>query len=143
MTLIAVLVFLGLAVAFGYPLVNAITNLANDLPTYVAKAQHGQGWIGHLVRHYHVQQWVQHNSSKLVTFGQTLGTPALAVGKGALSLLIELLTIFILVLLLLLEGPRLRRGVLVAAVTRAGGGGTGHRVRGEPRRSSATCSATS
>ncbi len=55
---------------------------------------------------------MQQNSSKLVTFGQSLGAPALAVGKGALSLLIELLTIFILVLLLLLEGPRLRRGVL-------------------------------
>jgi predicted PurR-regulated permease PerM len=111
-TLIAVLVFLGLAAAFGYPLVNAITNLANELPNYITKAQRGQGWLGHLVSHYHVQHWVQNNSSKLVTFGQNLSKPALAVGKGALSLLIELLTIFILVLLLLLEGPKLRRGVL-------------------------------
>ena len=47
-----------------------------------------------------------------MTFGQSLTKPALAVGKGALSLLIELLTIFILVLMLLLEGPRLRRGLL-------------------------------
>ena len=64
------------------------------------------------VQHYHVQQWVTQNSAKLVTFGQSLSAPALAVGKGALSLVIELLTIFILVLMLLLEGPRLRRGVL-------------------------------
>ena len=111
-TFVAVIVFLGLAAAFGYPLVNAITNLANELPSYITKAQEGQGWIGHLVSHYHVQQWVQNNSAKLVTFGQNLSKPALAVGKGALSLLIELLTIFILVLLLLLEGPKLRRGVL-------------------------------
>ena len=47
-----------------------------------------------------------------MSFGQDISAPALAVGKGALSLLIELLTIFILVLLLLLEGPRLRRGTL-------------------------------
>jgi predicted PurR-regulated permease PerM len=111
-TLIAVVVFLGLAAAFGYPLVNAITGLANELPSYITKAQQGQGWIGHLVSHYHVQQWVQHNSAKLVTFGQNLGKPALAVGKGALTLIIELVTIFILVLMLLLEGPKLRRGVL-------------------------------
>ena len=52
------------------------------------------------------------NAPKLVTFGQDLSKPALAFGKGAVSLLIELTTIFILVLLLLLEGPRLRRGVL-------------------------------
>jgi len=103
--------FAGLVVAFGYPLVNGITHLANDLPTYVANAEQGKGWYGRLVKHYHVQQWVQQNSSKLVTFGQSLSAPALAVGKGALSLMIELLTIFILVLMLLLEGPRLRRGV--------------------------------
>jgi predicted PurR-regulated permease PerM len=107
-----VLVFVGLLVAFGYPLAGAITHLANNLPTYVSNAEHGKGWLGKLVQHYHVQQWVQQNSAKLVTFGQNLSKPALAVGKGALSLLIELLTIFILVLMLLLEGPRLRRGVL-------------------------------
>jgi predicted PurR-regulated permease PerM len=109
---LALLVFVGLSFAFGYPLVNGITHLANELPSYVAKAEHGQGWIGGLVKRYHVQQWVNQNAPKLVTFGQNLSKPALAFGKGALSLLIELLTIFILVLLLLLEGPRLRRGFL-------------------------------
>jgi predicted PurR-regulated permease PerM len=110
--LLMVVVFLGLLVAFGYPLVNAVTHLADNLPTYVANAEQGKGWLGKLITHYHVQQWVQQNASKLVTFGQDISKPALAVGKGALTLLVELLTIFILVLLLLLEGPRLRRGVL-------------------------------
>ena len=107
-----VLVFLGLLVAFGYPLVNAIDHLANNLPKYVQQAEQGKGPVGKLVQHYHVQQWVQQNVSKLVSFGQDFSKPALAVGKGALSLLVELLTIFVLVLLLLLEGPRLRRGLL-------------------------------
>jgi predicted PurR-regulated permease PerM len=109
---LVLLAFAGLSVAFGYPLVNAITHLADNLPTYVQSAEHGKGWIGKLVQHYHIQAWVQQNTAKLVSFGQDISAPALAVGKGALSLLIELLTIFILVLLLLLEGPRLRRGVL-------------------------------
>jgi predicted PurR-regulated permease PerM len=107
-----VVVFLGLLVAFGYPLVNGITHLAGNLPTYVQRAEQGKDWYGKLVRHYHVQQWVQKNEAKLVSFGQSISAPALDVGEGALSLLIELLTIFILVLLLLLEGPRLRRGLL-------------------------------
>src|SRR3984957_15631346 len=107
-----VLVFTGLSLAFGYPLVNGITHFADNLPTYVANAEHGKNWYGKLVQHYHVQQYVQKNSSKLVQFGQSLSSPALAVGKGALSLVFELVTIFILVLMLLLEGPRLRRGVL-------------------------------
>jgi predicted PurR-regulated permease PerM len=110
--LLALAVFVGLAFAFGYPLVNAITNLADRLPSYVASADSGKGWIGKLVQRYHVQQWVTQNAPKLVTFGQDLSKPALALGKGALSLLVELFTIFILVLLLLLEAPRLRRGIV-------------------------------
>jgi predicted PurR-regulated permease PerM len=111
-TLLALLVFLGLVVAFGYPLVDAITHLANRLPSYVASAEHGKGWIGHLVRRHHIQQWVTQNAPKLVTYAQNLSQPALTFGKGAVSLLVELTTIFILVLLLLLEGPKLRRGIL-------------------------------
>jgi predicted PurR-regulated permease PerM len=111
-TICAALVFAGLAFAFGYPLVHGITNLADGLPSYVAKAQHGQGWIGHLVTKYHIQTWVQRNAPKLVSYAESLSKPALSIGKGALSLVLELLTIFFLVLLLLLEGPKMRRWLL-------------------------------
>ena len=107
-TFLATLVFIGLAVAFGYPLVNGITHLADSLPTYVANAQHGRGWIGHLVTRYHIQSWVQRNTPKLVSYAQSLSKPALSIGAGALSLVIELLTIFFLVLLLLIEAPKMR-----------------------------------
>ena len=106
-TLWAVLVFLGLAAAFGYPLVNGITHLADRLPGYIASAQHGTGWIGHLVVKYHVQSWVQRNAPKLAGYAQSLAKPALTVGKGAVSLIVQLLTLFVLVLLLLLEGPKI------------------------------------
>ena len=111
-TLLAVLAFLGLAVAFGYPLVTAITHLADNLPSYVAKTEHGKGWIGQLVRKYHIQNWVKRNSPKLVSYGQALSKPALSIGAGALSLVIEIFTIFILVLLLLLEAPKMRLAIL-------------------------------
>jgi predicted PurR-regulated permease PerM len=111
-TLWGVVVFFGLTLAFGLPLVGAITHLANELPSYVSKAEHGKGWIGHLVRKYHVQHWVQSNEPKLVDFGKGLAAPALSVGKGAFSLVIALLTIFVLVVLLLLQGPKMRAGVL-------------------------------
>jgi predicted PurR-regulated permease PerM len=111
-TLAAVLVFIGLAFAFGYPLVNGVTHLADRLPSYIASAQNGKGWIGHLVTRYHIQAWVQRNTPKLVNFAQSLSKPALTVGAGAVSLLIELFTIFILVLLLLLEAPKMRVWIL-------------------------------
>ena len=98
--------------AFGLPLVNGITHLAHRLPGYVASAQHGRGWIGHLVARYHVQSWVQRNTPKLASLAQGLAKPALTVGKGAVSLLVELFTLFVLVLLLLLEGPKMRSWTL-------------------------------
>ena len=108
----AVLVFAGLAVAFGSPLVQAGTHLADRLPIYVDQAQHGRGWIGQVIRRYHVLPWVQQNSAKIASFAQGLGKPALALGKGALSLLVALTTIFFLVVLLLLEGPKMRAWIL-------------------------------
>jgi predicted PurR-regulated permease PerM len=111
-TLLATLVFIGLAVAFGYPLVNGITHLADQLPTYIANAQHGRGWIGHLVTRYHIQAWVQRNTPKLVSYAQSLSKPALSIGAGAFSLLVQLLTIFFLVLLLQLEAPKMRTWIL-------------------------------
>jgi predicted PurR-regulated permease PerM len=131
-SLLAALVFLGLVVAFGYPLVTGITHLADRLPNYVAKAEHGQGWIGHIVRRYHIQTWVQRNVPKLVSFGQSLSKPALTVGKGAVSLVLELFTIFVLVLLLLLEAPKMRRWLLEDLAPRRAAGIK--RVAGEVNR---------
>jgi predicted PurR-regulated permease PerM len=126
------LVFVGLALAFGSPLVGAITHLVNKLPSYVQSAESGQGWLGRVVRKYHIYSWVQRNTPKIVSYAQSLSGPALSVGKGAVSLVIELTTIFILVLLLLLEGPRMRRGILSQMEPRRAAGLT--RVAGEVNR---------
>ena len=126
-TLGALVILAILAYEFGNPLVNGITDLATKLPSYVASAQHGTGWIGHLSTKYHIQAWVQKNAPKLVTYAESLSKPVLTAGKGALSLLVELFTIFVLVLLLLLEAPKMRRWLLgqmrperAATVTRIG-----------------------
>jgi predicted PurR-regulated permease PerM len=126
-TLATLVVFAVLAYEFGNPLVSGITDLAGKLPGYVTSAEHGTGWIGHLATKYHIQSWVQKNAPKLVTYAESLSKPVLTVGKGAISLLIELFTIFVLVLLLLLEAPKMRTWLLgqmrperAATVTRIG-----------------------
>jgi predicted PurR-regulated permease PerM len=111
-TLFAVAIFVALALAFGYPLVNGLTHLAQHLPSYVKKAESGKGWIGKLARRYHVETWVQRNAPKLTNFAKGLAKPALTLGKGAVTLVVTMFTIFVLVLLLLLEGPKLRVGLL-------------------------------
>jgi predicted PurR-regulated permease PerM len=108
----AALVFAGLAVAFGHPLVTGLTHLAQRFPSYVQDAENGHGWIGHVARHYHLAAWAQRNAPKLQSFGVSLAKPALSLGKGAVSLLVTLGTIAVLVILLLLEGPKMRQGIL-------------------------------
>ncbi len=113
-TIWSLLIFVGLAFAFGYPLVHSLTHFSNALPGYVDKAQHGKGWIGHLVRKYHIEAWVQKNSPKLVSFAESLGKPALSLGKGAVSILAELAATFAFVILLLVAAPKIRTGLLAA-----------------------------
>jgi predicted PurR-regulated permease PerM len=107
-----VLVFAGLLTAFGYPLAHGVTHFSKGLPAYVQAAEHGRGWIGHLVTRFHLQAWVNRNAPKLQNLGTTLAKPALTAGKGAASLLATLATIFALIVLFVLEGPKMRRGLL-------------------------------
>jgi predicted PurR-regulated permease PerM len=108
----AVMAFIGLTAAFGYPLVNSITHLANALPRIVRQAEHNKGWIGHLLHKYHVSKWLTKNSSKLVSLAKGLSKPALALGKGAATVLLLLVTLFAFVVLLLLESPKIRVALL-------------------------------
>jgi predicted PurR-regulated permease PerM len=107
-----VAVFIGLLLAFGYPLARGVTHFSHGLPSYVQAAEHGRGWIGHLVRRFHLEAWVNRNAPKLQSLGTTLAKPALTAGKGAASLLATLATIFALIVLFLLEGPKMRQGLV-------------------------------
>jgi predicted PurR-regulated permease PerM len=107
-----VVVFALLAFAFGDPLVNGLTHLSHNLPSYVRNAEHGRGWLGKILRRYHVEHWIQKNSSKLVSLAKNLSKPALALGKGAVSILFLLITLFAFVLILLLEATKIRNALL-------------------------------
>jgi hypothetical protein len=75
-----VLVFDGPVAAFGYPLAHGLTHFSQRLPSDVG-AERGRGWIGQLVRRFHLQARI------LATLG----------------------TIFALLVLFLLEGPEMGR----------------------------------
>jgi predicted PurR-regulated permease PerM len=109
----SILIFVGLAFAFGYPLIHALTNLANTLPKYIEKAQRGHNWIGREMRQYHVESWIKKNSKKLVSLAKGLSKPALALGEGAVTLILALVTVFAFVFLLLLEAPKMRTELLL------------------------------
>lgn len=108
----ALLAFAGLATVFGYPLVDGVTHLASHVTQYVGEAQRGKGWIGRLVRRYHIERFVHREAPKIEGYAKDLAKPALALGEGAATLLVALVVIFMLVVLMLLDGSKVRRGVL-------------------------------
>jgi predicted PurR-regulated permease PerM len=132
-TISALMVFAGLVVACTYPLVTAVLHLANRLPVYVANAERGKGWMGHLLLKYHAEAWVRRNEPALVSDAQAFGKSALAAGKGALSLMVKLATAFMLTVFFLLEGPKLRAVILARMSPERAA--RSHRVAAEVRRS--------
>jgi len=111
-TLVGVGVFAGIAFLFGVPLVTALTNLISKLPGYVQKAEQGKGWIGHEFKRLHLQNWIKKNEPKLTTYAQNLSGPALRFGKATFTAVLDVVLIFMLVILLLLEAPKIRVGMM-------------------------------
>ena len=112
----AILGFIGVLALFGYPLVNSLTRVAEQLPTMVRQVQRGHGWLAHTLQHFGLLSWVQKNAPKLQQAARNLGKPALSIGanlgKAVFSTMIALTTIAFLSLFMLLEAPVLRRGAL-------------------------------
>ena len=102
----------GLALTMAHPLVASVTNLSNQLPSFVTNAEHDKSWIGQIAYHYHLQVWVRENAPRLVMYVKELAGPALGLGAGTISIALSVTTFLTLIIVLLLEGPRLRRGVL-------------------------------
>jgi predicted PurR-regulated permease PerM len=97
---------------FGVPLVTSLTNFISKLPDYVTKAEQGKGWIGHEVKRLHLQNWIQKNEPKLTSYAQNLSGPVLRFGKATFSAVLDVVIIFMLVILLLLEAPKMRVGMM-------------------------------
>ena len=96
-TLWALLVFTGLAIAFGYPLVNGITTLPATTCRRTSARRSTAGADrapGAQVPRPDVGKEQRAQDSEL---RERPGKPALTLGKGAITLVISLLTIFVLV----------------------------------------------
>ncbi len=113
---VALVVFAGLLALFGYPLVNSVTHVAEQLPAMTRQVEKGHGHVADLLQRVHLLSWVQRNAPKLQTAAHNLGTPALNLGKNlgkaVFSTILALTTIAFLALFMLLEAPVLRQGLL-------------------------------
>ena len=107
--LLALGTLVGLGYAFGRPIVSQTSEFVRELPTQVEQAQNGQGPVGKLVKKYNVEEWVQENQDRLEKSVNDLGRNAVDVVRSVFSTLFAVLTVAVLTVLMLLQGPALLR----------------------------------
>ncbi len=110
--LLGTAVLAGLLYAFIAPLVDQGRELADDLPELVEDARNGEGTIGELVERYELEEWVDENQDRVRDFAANLGTPALDVVRRLFAGIVAGITILVLTVLLLMQGPKLADGLL-------------------------------
>jgi predicted PurR-regulated permease PerM len=105
--LLVVLAFAGILAAFIRPLVKEGGQFADRAPAYVDQARSGRGPVGALIKRYKLDQYVQRNQARLREVGSRITTPALTVLRSVASTVVALVTVFVLVFLMVLQGPKL------------------------------------
>jgi predicted PurR-regulated permease PerM len=112
--LIGVGSFAGLGYLFVRPLVDQVNIFVNQFPGYVKDAQAGRGTIGHLVKRYDIEGFVQRNQQTLRKELTSVEKPAVHLARSVLDTLTAAVTITVVTFLLLIEGPRMGRSALGA-----------------------------
>jgi len=115
-TMIVVLIGLallaGLVYAFVKPLVDQASNFSRDLPQYVEDAREGRGPVGDLVKRYDLEQKVEDNQDKIQQAVTDFGENGLEIVRRIFSTIVASLTVMVLTILILIEGPTLSQNAL-------------------------------
>ena len=114
-----ILIFLGFvafialfAVLVVPPLVREAKALANNIPDYIDKLKHSNGWVGNLERKYHFAEKLQNVTRDLPHLASKSFGTVLGITKSVASFIFNLLTIAILMIYFMLSMPRIHESVV-------------------------------
>jgi predicted PurR-regulated permease PerM len=110
--LVLVLVLAGLVTAFAVPLATEGASFATQLPQLITDARAGQGTVGRLLERTHALAWVQRHQSQIAGYASGLTGSASTVLSSVATGIAGVVTVFVLALLMVLEGPKVVSGVL-------------------------------
>ena len=105
--LVGLVLVSGMVFVFVRPLVTQGQTFAHDFPKYVKDAQKGRGPVGPLIKRFKLQAYVDKNSKTFQKSASSLGAKGFTVLRTILSGLVAGITVLVLTVLLLLQGPRL------------------------------------
>ena len=110
--LVVVALFAAMIYTFVKPIVDQAQKFADDLPRLVEDARAGKGTVGHLVKRYKIDDWVNRNQSTLKDAAKNLRNPAINFIVNLFNTAVAVITIGMLTLLMLIQGPTMSAGSL-------------------------------
>ncbi|MFF0153421.1 AI-2E family transporter [Micromonospora sp. NPDC005203] len=122
--LVAFVLLAILAALILVPLSGELARFADRAPGLLHDARAGRGPLGQLLERTGARRYVSEHSDQLRDFGSRLRQPAVGVLRGVVETVAGLVTVIVLAYLMVLEAPRITRGLLAAA-----GDGQGERLR--------------
>lgn len=111
-TLVVLLLVLGYA--FLRPIYASGRRFATDLPRLVEEAKRGEGRVGELVQRYNVEGFVEENAPRLRKSLDSSGGPVVRTLQRVANGLFGIVTILVLAVFMLLEGPGLLSQITTA-----------------------------
>jgi predicted PurR-regulated permease PerM len=102
----------GMLYSFIRPLADQASGFADDLPGYVEDARHGEGPAGDLVERFDLEDYVEENQDRLRDSVSSLGAPAVDLVRQVFNGIVAGLTVLVLTILMLMQGPKLTSSLL-------------------------------
>jgi predicted PurR-regulated permease PerM len=88
------------------PLVHQTEQLAANMPSYTDELVHGHSWVSEQIRMYHLVDRVKDSQDQLLHYASTAGGSFFTVVQRVFASFAAALTIMVLTIFMLLEGPR-------------------------------------
>ncbi|MEJ7585795.1 MAG: AI-2E family transporter [Acidimicrobiales bacterium] len=101
-----------LTYSFVRPAVDQGSKFADDLPDLLDDARAGRGTVGDLVERFNLENYIDDNTDEFQERLRNFGTPALDVARSIFNGLFAAITILVLTVLMILQGPALGSSAL-------------------------------
>jgi predicted PurR-regulated permease PerM len=110
--LVVLILIAGLITLFAIPLTREAVTFVQQLPYLIDEAKAGRGVVGGLLNRTHAIHYIEANQERIRAFLSGLTTPAVHVLQTVATGVAGIITIFVLALLMVFEGPKLVDGGL-------------------------------
>lgn len=96
------------------PLANEVTQLVERFPQIVDEARAGRGPLGRVLEQAHLRSFFESHHQQIEQYGSRVRQPSVGMLRGAITTLAGVLTVTVLAYLMVLQAPKIVRGVLDA-----------------------------